>query len=133
MNAPASSFQNSAGTVSFVAAGYVLLRWTPRADSDADVLAIYNQGLAAMQRHGVTRILSNHSVRLPLSQAVQQWVLGSWIPQVETLAAPRAFAVVVAASPISRLASRSMTSQLGQTIRHREFDTEAEAERWLLA
>jgi hypothetical protein len=119
--------------VTYMPAGYVHLAWTPQADSDADVRAIYNQGLAAMQRHGVTLILSNHSLRLPLSQAVQQWVLNTWIPQVEALPAPRAFAVVVAASPISRLASRSMTSQLGQTIRHREFDTEAEAERWLLA
>jgi hypothetical protein len=132
MHTPGLPFQNSAGTVSYVPAGYVRLAWTPRASSDADLRAIYEQGLAAMQRYGATRIMSVHTERQPISQAVQQWVLTSWIPRVEALAPPRAFAVVLAASPISRLASRSMTSQLGQTISHREFDTEAGAEHWLL-
>ncbi|UOQ53990.1 hypothetical protein [Hymenobacter cellulosivorans] len=129
---PAIYFQNTAGYLLEDPAGFLRVKWTAAPRQLADTKALFTHMLVALQRHGWSRILINQVGMLPFTEAEQRWVAQEWVPQA-VRGGYRHGAIIVSADVMVRLATAYITTHIqGLPLQYRSFETEAQAEAWLL-
>ena len=131
MNEPIPYFQNDIARIAYVPAGYVRLAWEAAPADDEALRAIYEQLLLALAHFATTDLLGVHGQRQPLPAAVQAWLISSWIPRAVALVGYGRYAIVEAATPAVRHATRTVVDGLSRHIDFQYFDTEADAHGWL--
>ena len=125
-------FTNSAGQLLADPAGFLRVNWGRDARSLAATQALFEQVLAALQRHRWSCILINQTAMLPFSPVEQQWVSTDWLPRAVREGGYRHGAVVVSPAVLVRLATAFVTTNVqGLPLTYRTFDTDAQATAWL--
>ena len=128
---PSQYFRNAAAVISHEPAGYIRLEWQPQVSTGAELRAIYEHVLRALQHHRSTRLLTVHKQRPPMSGEMQTWLVQEWIPRAIREVSYSHCAIVEAEAPLSRLAARTVGSSVAVPLHYRYFDTEAAAAGWL--
>ncbi|MGY2133126.1 STAS/SEC14 domain-containing protein [Hymenobacter sp. HD11105] len=131
MTLTAQYFHNAAAAITHHKMGYIRITWQSAAVSITDLQAIYEHVLRAMLYYGTTRLMSVHGERPPMPAQLQDWLAQQWIPRAIKEAGYDRCAIVEAEAPVSRLAARSISSNLSVGLRYRYFTTEQEAIEWL--
>ncbi|MDO7847007.1 hypothetical protein Q5H92_11610 [Hymenobacter sp. M29] len=131
MNSTLRYFSNQAAVISYAPGGYVRLDWQPVAASAPELRAIYEHVLQAMRHHRATALMTVHNQRPPMPPEVQTWLAHNWLPRAVAEAGYGRCAVVEATTPLSRLAARTVGSDMGAALRFRYFDTQEAADEWL--
>lgn len=131
MNTAAQYFHNAAAAITYHTAGYLRISWQPTPVSVADLQAIYEHVLRAMRHYNTTYLISVHGQRPPMPTQVQEWLAHNWVPRAITEVGYNKCAIVEAGTPLSRLAARSIGSDLAQGLRYQYFATEQAAADWL--
>jgi hypothetical protein len=126
-------FSNPAANISFVPEGYIRLDWQPVAAAAAELRAIYEHVLHAMQHHRVAALMTVHNQRPPMPPEVQSWLAHDWMPRAVASVGYARCAIVEAAFPLSRLAARAVGADMGPALRFQYFDTAEAAAAWLRA
>jgi hypothetical protein len=124
-------FRSAAATISYAPAAYVRLDWQRFSATEAELRAVYDHVLRAMQRHGLHHLMSIHNQRPPMPPGVQAWLVDNWIPRAVAEVAYGRCAVVEAHTPLSRLAARSVGAAVQVPLEYRYFATETDADAWL--
>ena len=127
----AQYFHNAAAAITYHKTGYIRITWQPTPVSTTDLQAIYEHVLRAMLHYGTTRLMSVHGGRPPIPAQVQEWLVQQWVPRAIKEAGYDRCAVVEAEAPLSRLAARSIGSNLAAGLRYHYFSTVQEAVDWL--
>ncbi|MCB2406460.1 hypothetical protein [Hymenobacter lucidus] len=126
-------FENAAGRLLEDPAGFLRAHWSTQPRQPQDTRALFTHMLAALQRHGWSRILINQVGMPPFSRDEQQWVAQQWLPRAVLKGGYRYGAVVVSPDVMVRLATAYITTNIqGLPLLYRSFERVAEAEAWLL-
>ncbi|MBF9142104.1 hypothetical protein [Hymenobacter properus] len=131
MNSTLRYFSNPAASISYLSAGYVRLDWQPLTASVAELRAIYEHVLQAMQQHRCTALMTVHNQRPPMPLEVQTWLAHDWMPRAVAEVGYSRCAIVEATTPLSRLAARAVGADMGPALQFRYFDTAEKADAWL--
>lgn len=126
-------YHNPAAAISLpVGADYIYIAWTPAKTTPAELRAVYEQALRALQHFGLRKLLSDHAQRPPMPADISTWVAQDWIPRAVREAGYSHCAVVDNAAPLGRLAAQSIGAQLAPgLLTFRYFGLPQEAAAWL--
>lgn len=125
--------ENRAGQVWASPAGFLRIVWGSQPRTLAESQALLQHVLHALQQRRWSRVLINQSQMLPFTSEEQQWIATTWLPAAVQAGGYRHGAVVVSPAVLVRLATAFVTTNVqGLPLTYRSFDTEEEAERWLL-
>jgi hypothetical protein len=126
-------FSNPAAVISYAPVGYVRLDWQPVPATAPELRAIYEHVLRAMLHHGATALMSVHNLRPPMPPEVQTWLAHDWMPRAAAEVGYGRCAIVEAATPLSRLAARTVGANMSRALSFQYFDTVEAADAWLRA
>lgn len=131
-----TSFENQAGILRSVAAGYVSLIWNPGPAPQEAIQEAFEELLLLLQQTGYQRLLTDHSLLSVYDDELIGWLLIDWLPRV----VPTRLLLRVALLTSFSLAVRPQAAYLFQEAQLR-YDLssryfapaeQAEALKWLL-
>ena len=125
-------FANAAGQLREHPAGFLHATWENAPRTSLATRELFERMLLVLQHRRWSRILIDQSQMPAFTPDEQHWVAHDWLPRA-VAAGYRYGAVVVSPMALVRLATSFITtSVVGQPLTYRSFDSETEAESWLV-
>lgn len=126
-------FSNAAADISYCPAGYLRTTWHSMAAEPAELRAIYEHVLRAMQRYQVSALLFVHEQAEPIPVSVQNWLTSNWIPRAVEQAGYQRCAVVESGLVANRQATHAIGQRVAEALEYAFFEDADAASAWLLA
>ncbi|GAA4352881.1 hypothetical protein GCM10023185_12970 [Hymenobacter saemangeumensis] len=127
-------FENGAGRIWEVPAGYLRLDYNPGHRAEADFRALLNHLRQAMSRRGWNRALVNQRLMSSFTPRETEWMVNEWLPAAVNENGYRYGAVLLAHDVFARLAmSKVVLATRDLKHQYHNFEEEDEAIAWLLA
>ena len=133
MNAYTQYFRNPAAEITYWPAGYLRTDWRSMAAEPAELRAIYEHVLRAMQRYEVSALLFVHGQAEPIPAAVQAWLSADWIPRAIAQADYQRCAIVETGTRPDAQDARAIGRQVSGTLEYAFFGDATAATAWLLS
>jgi len=125
-------FRNPAAEITYWPAGYLRADWRSMAAEPAELRAIYEHVLQAMQRYEVTALLFVHQQPETIPPSVQEWLVANWIPRAIQQGKYQRCAIVENSSAEARQATQAIGRQVDGTLAYAFFADVEAAITWLL-
>lgn len=132
MSTSSQYFRNPAAEITYWPAGYVRADWRSMAAEPAELRAIYGHVLRALQRYAVTAVLFVHHQPEAISEELQHWVVGEWIPRAMREANYQRCALVELSHPTEETDAQAISQRLKGQMEFSFFASIDEAAAWLL-
>ncbi len=102
------------------------------ATEPAELRAIYEHVLQAMQRYQVTALLFVHQQPEAISPSMQEWLVANWIPRAIEQGKYQRCAIVENSSAEAKQATQAIGRQIDGTLTYAFFADVEAAITWLL-
>ena len=106
--------------------------WRSMATEPAELRAIYEHVLQAMQRYQVTALLFVHQQPEAIPPAVQEWLVANWIPRAIEQENCQRCAIVEGSSAEARQTAQAIGRQIDGRLSYAFFANVEAAITWLL-